>query len=85
MTQNITDGGEAYPRIYDRNIPAQQWQADYVATYVQRDVRQVLNVGNLGRFTTFLRLCAASTARKLNGGSEAVVRSGVQVMRWNAL
>lgn len=54
-----------YPRIYDRNIPAQQWLADYVATYVQRDVRQMLNVGDLGRFTTFLRLCAAHTAQEL--------------------
>ncbi len=54
-----------YPRIYDRSIPAQQWLADYVATYVQRDVRQILNVGDLGRFTTFLRLCAAHTAQEL--------------------
>jgi len=54
-----------YPRIYDRGIPAQQWLADYVATYVQRDVRQILNVGNLSRFTTFLRLCAAHTAQEL--------------------
>jgi predicted AAA+ superfamily ATPase len=54
-----------YPRIYDRGIPAQQWLADYVATYVQRDVRQVLNVDDLGRFTTFLRLCAAHTAQEV--------------------
>jgi uncharacterized protein len=54
-----------YPRIYDRSIPAQQWLADYVATYVQRDVRQILNVTDLGRFTTFLRLCAAHTAQEL--------------------
>lgn len=55
-----------YPRIYDRGIPAQQWLADYVATYIQRDVRQILNVGNLSRFTSFLRLCAAHTAQELN-------------------
>ncbi len=54
-----------YPRIYDRGIPAQQWLADYVATYVQRDVRQVLNVADLSRFTTFLRLCAAHTAQEV--------------------
>jgi predicted AAA+ superfamily ATPase len=54
-----------YPRIYDRSIPAQQWLADYVATYVQRDVRQILNVGDLSRFATFLRLCAAHTAQEL--------------------
>ncbi len=54
-----------YPRIYDRDIPAGQWLADYVATYVQRDVRQILNIGDLNRFTTFLRLCAAHTAQEL--------------------
>jgi hypothetical protein len=52
----------AYPRIFDRAIPPHQWLADYVATYVQRDVRQLLNVGDLRAFTTFLRLCAGSTA-----------------------
>lgn len=52
----------AYPRIFDRAIPPDQWLADYVATYVQRDVRQLLNVGDLQTFTTFLRLCAGRTA-----------------------
>lgn len=52
----------AYPRIFDRAIPPHQWLADYIATYVQRDVRQLLNVGDLRAFTTFLKLCAGSTA-----------------------
>jgi uncharacterized protein len=52
----------AYPRIFDRQIPPQQWLADYVATYVQRDVRQLLNIGDLRTFTNFLQLCAGSTA-----------------------
>lgn len=56
----------AYPRIHDRGIPPERWLADYVATYVQRDVRQVLNVGDLLGFTTFLRLCAGSTGQELN-------------------
>ncbi|MBW1789329.1 MAG: ATP-binding protein [Deltaproteobacteria bacterium] len=56
----------AYPRIYDRDIPAHQWLADYTATYVQRDVRQVINVGDLRTFTGFLRLCAGRTAQEIN-------------------
>lgn len=52
----------SYPRIFDRQIPPHQWLADYVATYVQRDVRQLLNVGDLRAFTNFLQLCAGSTA-----------------------
>lgn len=56
----------AYPRIYDHNIPAHQWLADYIATYVQRDVRQVLNVGDLLTFSSFLKLCAGRTAQEIN-------------------
>jgi predicted AAA+ superfamily ATPase len=56
----------AYPRIYDRNIPADQWLADYIATYVQRDVRQVVNVGDLLAFSTFLKLCAGRTGQEIN-------------------
>ena len=56
----------AYPRIYDRNIPAQQWLADYIATYVQRDVRQVINVSDLQAFTGFLKLCAGRTGQEIN-------------------
>ncbi len=55
-----------YPRIHDQHIPADRWLSDYVGTYVQRDVRQVLNVGDLHTFTTFLRLAAGRTATTLN-------------------
>ena len=54
----------AYPRIFDRQIPPHQWIADYVATYVQRDVRHLLNIGDLRSFTEFLSLCAGSTANE---------------------
>ena len=56
----------AYPRIYDQNIPAQQWLADYVATYIQRDVRQIINVSDLQHFSGFLKLCAGRTAQEIN-------------------
>lgn len=56
----------AYPRIHDRNIPPHRWLTDYVTTYVQRDVRQVLNVGDLEAFTTFMRLCAGRCGQELN-------------------
>jgi len=56
----------AYPRIYDRNIPAQQWLADYITTYIERDVRQVINLGDLQVFSEFLKLCAGRTACEIN-------------------
>ena len=56
----------AFPRIFDRGIPPYRWLADYVTTYVERDVREVVNVGNLRSFTTFLKLCAGRTANEVN-------------------
>ncbi|MFH1465843.1 MAG: ATP-binding protein [Pseudomonadota bacterium] len=56
----------AYPRIHDRGIPADRWLADYVTTYVQRDVRQVLQVADISSFTTLLTLAAGRTAQELN-------------------
>ena len=56
----------AYPRIFDRNIPAHQWLADYIRTYIQRDVRQVINIGDLLAFSGFLKLCAGRTSQEIN-------------------
>jgi len=56
----------SYPRIYDQKIPAHRWLADYVTTYVQRDVRQITQVTNLNTFTTFIKLCAGSTGQEIN-------------------
>jgi predicted AAA+ superfamily ATPase len=56
----------AYPRIYDLGLDAGRWLADYTATYLQRDVRQVLNVTDLEAFATFLELAAGRTGGELN-------------------
>ncbi len=55
-----------YPRILDQQIPPQIWLEDYLTTYVQRDVRQLLNVGDLSAFVSFVRLCAGRTGQILN-------------------
>lgn len=55
-----------YPRIFDQRIPPERWLADYVTTYVQRDVREVVNIGDLQAFTTFLRLCAGRASQEIN-------------------
>ena len=55
-----------YPPIYDRPVDPAAWHAEYFATYVQRDVRQVLNVRDLRTFTQFVRLCAAHVGQEVN-------------------
>ena len=60
-----------YPRIYDRGLPADEWLASYTATYVERDVRHIVNVGDLLTFQTFMRLCAGRAGQLLNLSSLA--------------
>src|SRR5437867_1705042 len=52
--------------VFDRALAPADWFGSYVGTYVERDVRQMLNVGDLLAFQTFLRLCAGRTAQLLN-------------------
>ena len=59
----------SYPAIHDRVLPADEWLSGYVASYVERDVRQVLEVRDLRAFQTFVRLCAGRTGQVLNMGS----------------
>lgn len=56
----------SYPRIYDRRLPADEWLSSYAATYVERDVRQLVNVGDLLTFQTFVRLCAGRVGQLVN-------------------
>lgn len=55
-----------YPRLHDLHLHPREWLADYLATYVERDVRQVLAVGDLATFQTFLRLCAGRAGQLVN-------------------
>ena len=60
----IWQGG--YPALYDRQLSPRDWFPNYVATYLERDVRQLLEVRNLSLFQRFLKMCAARTAQLLN-------------------
>ncbi len=60
-----------YPRILEQQLPAGEWLQSYVATYVERDVRQILQVGDLILFQTFLRLCAGRVGQLVNLSSLA--------------
>jgi len=60
-----------YPRIYDKKLDAQDWLSAYYRTYVERDVRDIANIGNLETFQRFVRLCAGRTGQLLNHSSLA--------------
>jgi len=61
-----------YPPIYDRGLEAGIWYGNYVGTYVERDVRQMVNVRDLSTFQRFVRMCAARTAQLVNLSSLAL-------------
>jgi predicted AAA+ superfamily ATPase len=60
-----------YPPLYDRTLMPGDWFAGYVATYVERDVRQLINVRDLSTFQRFLKMCAARSGQLLNLSSLA--------------
>jgi predicted AAA+ superfamily ATPase len=55
-----------YPALYDRALSPHDWFSNYVATYVERDVRQILAVQDLSQFHRFVRMCAARSGQLLN-------------------
>lgn len=55
-----------YPRLYERDLPPHRWYTDYLTTYVERDVRQIINVTDLSTFQNFLRLCAGRCGQLIN-------------------
>ena len=69
LEEAMLTGG--YPAILDRGLDPSDWLAAYVATYVERDVRTISNVGDLAAFQRFVELCAGRTAQLLNYSSLA--------------
>jgi predicted AAA+ superfamily ATPase len=55
-----------YPRIYDEKLEPQHALSFYFETYVERDVRSLLNVKDLSSFQKFVRLCAGRVGQLLN-------------------
>lgn len=69
INEEIFNGG--YPRIYDKSIAPTDYYPFYIQTYVERDVRQMKNIGDLSRFVRFVRLCAGRIGQLLNISSLA--------------
>lgn len=59
------------PRLYTEGIPPDIAYSNYMRTYVERDVRQLINIKNLSAFETFIRLLAARVGQIINYSSLA--------------
>ena len=55
-----------YPALYDRPIPTSTFYANYIETYIERDLTGLLQVKDIRLFRTFLKLCAARIGQQLN-------------------
>lgn len=65
LTASIVRGG--FPELYaNPDIDAIAFYNSYLATYLERDVRALANVGSLRDFERFLRACALRSANLLN-------------------
>lgn len=60
-----------YPALHDRAVTPADWHAAYVATYLERDLHQLIAVRDLRAFQLFLRMCAARVGQLLNLSSLA--------------
>lgn len=60
-----------YPALYDRNIPARTFYSNYLQTYIQRDVSELVAVKDIRLFQNFLALCATRAGQLLNLNSLA--------------
>ena len=77
------------PRIYGSRIPPTRFYADYFRTYIERDVRKLLNVVDIDRFELFVKLLAGRVGQLVNrqalasdvGVSDKTVANWLSVLR----
>jgi len=76
-----------YPRPHHENLNTHMWYESYIRTYLERDVRKLLNIQNLNTFRTFMKLCAGRHGQilNLNGLSNDCGISHTTASRWISL
>jgi len=55
-----------YPRIFKDNLNPSQEMNDYIETYINKDVRRLVNIKKQNNFDRFLKICAGRTGQLLN-------------------
>ncbi|MCH7401122.1 ATP-binding protein [Belliella kenyensis] len=62
--ENLVKG--YYPAIYHRDIPSKVFYANYIQTYIHRDVSELIAIREMRLFQNFLSLCATRAGQLLN-------------------
>jgi predicted AAA+ superfamily ATPase len=67
----------SFPELWqDLSMPEADFYRSYLGTYIERDVRQILNVTSLRDFDRFIRVCASYNGQELN---KSVIASAVGI------
>ena len=77
--------GSSYPELaVNREIDKNIWYSSYLQTYIERDVRMLLNIADLRDFEQFVRLLASYTGQelKLSALSSRIGVSVPTIKRW---
>jgi predicted AAA+ superfamily ATPase len=69
VNAQIFNGG--YPALHALSMSPLDFYPSYIQTYIERDVRQLQQIENLGKFQTFLKLCAGRVGQIINFSSLA--------------
>ena len=85
--ENILQG--FYPRLHENQLRPGRFYASYMATYIERDVRSLINIKDLSLFNEFLRLLAGRVGQLANyhslandvGVSSTTIKSWVSVLK----
>ena len=77
-----------YPELWSKKLDIEDFFSNYISTYLQKDIRQIINVKNLYDFEKFMTLLASRVSQLLNYNKLAVDvgLSSVTIKTWiNAL
>lgn len=55
-----------YPKVYQPNIDPHEYYKNYIATYIERDIRTIRNIDNNVTFNKFMQLCALYIGTTVN-------------------
>jgi predicted AAA+ superfamily ATPase len=55
-----------YPRLFEHDLNPVRWLDDYLLSYIERDVRKIINIGDLIQFQRFVRICAGRIGQLVN-------------------
>lgn len=84
--KKIFEGG--MPKPYVQNIDREKYYSDYISTYLERDVRELSQIGKLNEFYNFIVFLAARTGQELKydeiskqiGVSSPTIKSWISIL-----